>query len=104
MRCGDFERMWNEQLDARSDGSPEADRALEAHAASCPACQSLAGRYRVLRQAIGALGPPPAPPADFAARCLDQWERTRPARAPRTIRFRPPLRWAAAAALLLMAG
>src|SRR3954468_13437454 len=104
MRCRDFERMWNERLDDRSDASPEADRALEAHAASCPSCRSLDRRYRVLRRAIAALGPPPAPPADFAARCLDQWERSRSTGASRTIWFRPPVRWAAAAALLVMAG
>ncbi|HEX8201399.1 MAG TPA: hypothetical protein VF590_13005 [Isosphaeraceae bacterium] len=110
MRCRDFERLWNERLDARSGGSPHADRELEAHAAACPSCRSLAGRYRVLQRAIGALGPPPAPPADFAVRCLAAWERAQPARAPRAIRFRPPIpvpvpaRWAAAAALLLVIG
>jgi predicted anti-sigma-YlaC factor YlaD len=104
MRCRDFERLWNERLDARADGSPEADREMEAHAASCRSCQSWAGRYRVLRQAIVAQGPPPVPPAEFPARCLDEWARTRPSYAPRTIGFRPPVRWAAAAVLLVMAG
>ncbi len=72
MNCRDFDRTWNDRLDARRE-PPEAERlALEAHAATCPACQALAVRYRTLRQAIVALGPPPAVPAGFADRCLER--------------------------------
>lgn len=104
MKCRDFERMCDERIDARTAGRPAEERALAVHAAACPACRAVAERYEVLRQAIEALGPPPTPPADFAARCLAAWDRMAPAPAPRTLRFRPAVRWAAAAALLLLAG
>src|SRR3954452_9180607 len=68
MLCLDFERIWNEQLDAREGASAEVDRALEVHAAACPVCRLIASRYQTLRQVVRLLDPPPAPPADFAAR------------------------------------
>jgi hypothetical protein len=70
MNCRDFERAWNHRLDAREE-PPEAEGvSLEAHAAECPACRSLAVRYRTLRQALAAWGPPPAVPEGFADRVL----------------------------------
>src|SRR5688500_11272605 len=70
MNCRDFDRTWNDRLD---DGGepPEAEgRALEAHAAECPPCRDLAVRYRTLRHALLAWGPPPAVPEGFADRFL----------------------------------
>jgi hypothetical protein len=89
MTCHDFERQWNELLDAESgvaDGhqpagsepievtrSPAVDDAearLLAHAADCPACRPIAARYQVLRQAIRAWRQAPVPPADLVQRVL----------------------------------
>ena len=56
MNCRDFDRTWNDRLDARGE-PPEAEGlALEAHAAECPACRALAVRYRTLRQCARGLG------------------------------------------------
>src|SRR4051794_14234118 len=71
MQCRDFERILNEQLDARDEASAERDRALEAHVASCPACALIAARYQTLRQVLRALGPPPAAPPGFVDRFLE---------------------------------
>jgi hypothetical protein len=71
MKCRDFERLINEQLDAREAAVPELERALESHGAACPACRAMSLRYQTLRQAIAALTPP-APAPDFAARFLAQ--------------------------------
>lgn len=70
MQCLDFERLLNEQLDARDLASPDLDRTLEAHAAVCPTCQLTASRYQVLQQVIRAVARPPAPPVDFLSRFL----------------------------------
>jgi hypothetical protein len=85
MNCQDFERIWNEQLDAQEGASPEVEQAQEAHAAVCPACQAISRRYMVLRQAIRVWGPPPAAPALLADRILRQ---------PRAV-VRRPARWVA---------
>jgi hypothetical protein len=103
MNCQDFERIWNEQLDAREAASAEVEQAQEAHAAVCPACQAISRRYLVLRQAIRVWGPPPAAPAGFADRFLRQpgalaW---RPARWVALIR--PAAGTVAVAAVLLLA-
>ena len=72
MNCRVFDRTWNDRLDARRE-PPEAERlALEAHAATCPACRVLSVRYLTLRQALAAWGPPPAVPAGFADRFLER--------------------------------
>ena len=63
MNCREYRRLWDEQFDARDGGSTASERVLAAHAAQCPACRALAGRYQALRQAIQVLDPPPAPPA-----------------------------------------
>jgi hypothetical protein len=102
MNCQDFERIWNEQLDARDAASPEVEQAQEAHAAVCPACQAIARRYVVLRQAIHVWGPPPAAPAGFAERFLrlpgaGVWRPTR-----RVVLFHRAVGTAAVAAALLL--
>src|SRR5262245_12706097 len=101
MRCQDFERILNERLDARGETAPEDDRALDAHAAVCASCRSVAARYQTLRAALLALGPPPAAPEGFADRFLERWEASRPqpARTWRLVRSAWPL--AAAAAVLV---
>jgi hypothetical protein len=71
MTCRDFERLCNELLDAREEGTP-VERALEQHAASCPACQPIALRYQLLRRSIRALDPSPAPSAEALTRVLEQ--------------------------------
>ncbi len=102
MNCRVFDRTWNDRLDARRE-PPEAERlALEAHAATCPACQALAMRRRTLRQALASWGPPPAVPEGFAERFLERLDvaEARPAsRAPALRAW--SLSIAAAAALLL---
>jgi hypothetical protein len=105
MNCQDFERAWNEQLDAREAASVEVEQALEAHAAACPACQEVARRYQVLRQAIRVWGPPPAAPIGFADRFFERSETTvlRPARWVFWRRLRPAAGTAAVAAALLLA-
>ena len=98
MNCSDYERTWNEQLDARGAASPDIERMLEAHAASCPACRAVAQRYRTLRQAIRALGPAPAAPIGFADRFLDR-RATRARQASRWSRHARPAIWSAALAV-----
>jgi hypothetical protein len=105
MKCRDFERLINAQLDAREAASAAVERALESHGAACPACRAIALRYQTLRRAIAALGPPPAAPSAFADRFLDHWEHANDeAAAPaRILRFWPALLPLAAAAALLVA-
>src|SRR4051794_28390286 len=108
MKCRDFKRLLDEQLDARQAASPDVERALEGHGSVCPACQAQAMRYQTLRQAIAAWGASPTAPADFADRFLERWEHAGFAdgeAAPRRIlKFRParatlPVAAAVAAAL-----
>jgi hypothetical protein len=61
MNCREFEKRWNEVLDARSDGLADLERDLEAHATTCERCQGVSSRYQLLRQAVSAWGPPPVP-------------------------------------------
>jgi hypothetical protein len=69
MTCRDFERGWNELLDAR--GMCELERALGDHAADCPACRQVATRYQLLHRALGAWsGARPAAPVGLADRIL----------------------------------
>jgi hypothetical protein len=70
MNCHDFERVLNEQLDARCDASAEVERFLETHASACAPCREVAARYATLRQVLLASGPAPVPPADFVDRFL----------------------------------
>lgn len=100
MQCCDFERVWNEQLDARDAASAEVASALEAHAASCPSCAPIAARYRTLGQVLRLLDPP-AVPADFLGRFLESQDLA-PAPAPRLLRFGRALGPLAAAASLFL--
>ena len=61
MNCREFEKSWNDLLDAPSAGAPRLEQAMEAHASSCERCRSVSSRYQVLRQAISAWSAPPAP-------------------------------------------
>ena len=72
MNCQDFERLWNEKLDAFEHSSAEAPTALESHAAECADCRALSARYQVLWQTIQRLGPLPAPSTGFADRVLSK--------------------------------
>src|SRR4051812_12676175 len=76
MNCRDFDQTWNDRLEARGEPSEAEGRALEAHAAACPACRARAMRYRTLRRAILAWGPPPEVPAGFADRFLERRDLT----------------------------
>jgi hypothetical protein len=107
MKCRDFERLINEQLDAREAACPDVERALESHGSACPACRAVALRYQTLRQAIAARGTPSAAPAGFAERFLEHWQHAgfeggEEAR-PRTLRLWPATLPIAAAASLLLA-
>jgi hypothetical protein len=104
MLCSDFERLWNEQLDARGDASAEMEHALETHAAGCESCRTIASRYQTLRTVLLSLGAPPSPSVDFVERFLEGREAARVA-SPRTLRFwAAGLPIAAAASLLLAVG
>ena len=86
MTCKDFQRKWNELLDAEKGASAapgsvgiasrearstgEADASLMAHAADCPACRPIAARYQTLRHAIRAWQRPPMAPAGLVHRIL----------------------------------
>jgi hypothetical protein len=72
MECREFERLINEQLDAREAASVEVERALETHRSACRSCHAISARYQVLGQALATRGPAPAAPADFAARFLER--------------------------------
>lgn len=103
MNCRDFEALWNERLDRRGAVASDADAALDAHAAVCPACRAKAARFQLLGQALACLTPVEAP-ADLTERCL--WAvQTRPAArsgsAPWLRRLAVPL--AAAACLAVVA-
>lgn len=74
MQCLDFERFWNERLDARESVPPALEQALEAHAAVCPACRQVALRYQTLQQVLRTVACPPAPPADLLPRVLQAWD------------------------------
>ncbi len=74
MQCRDFERLLNEQLDARDLASVELNRTLETHAADCPGCRLIASRYQTLRQVLRVAARPPAPPVDFVSRFLQATE------------------------------
>jgi hypothetical protein len=78
MNCRDFERIWNERIDASSSRSrgagcciSAAERALDEHAAGCTTCRAKADGYRALERSISAWGPPPDPPVDLADRILE---------------------------------
>jgi hypothetical protein len=108
MRCRDFERLLNEQIDARDAPSAEVERALESHGSTCPACRAEAMRYHALRQAIAAWSSPPLVSADFTERFLNHWEHVRTeveaedTATPRILRLWPGMmRLATAAAVLL---
>ncbi|MHC5538587.1 anti-sigma factor family protein [Singulisphaera rosea] len=70
MRCRDFERIWNEQLDAREEASASIENELEIHAASCEPCRVIAARYQRLRMALRSTGPAPKVSQDLASRIL----------------------------------
>jgi hypothetical protein len=96
MKCSEFEGACNDLFDAglpvitqaaidgHVEDHPGADKVVSAgdpaatvlqrlvldHAAACPACRRVAGRYEALRLAIHACRPPAAAPDDFADRVL----------------------------------
>ena len=106
MKCRDFKRRLNEQLDAREGPVADVERAMEDHALACPGCRLEASRYQTLRRAIAAWGPPPTPSAGFVERVLAGWQHAEAAveepAPPRILRFWPILVPAAMAASLLL--
>ncbi len=92
MTCREFERLWNELIDAGSPLFPGPDtglagtpapgvratdgaaagreRGLLEHAANCRRCGQTVMRYQVLGRALRAWGPPPDAPAGLADRIL----------------------------------
>lgn len=102
MRCRDFERIWNELLDARDEASAEIERTLETHAAGCEPCRVIAARYQRLRLALKVMGRAPEVSRDLASRILAPEVLKQPAA---TQRWRVPAAVAtlATAASLLMA-
>jgi hypothetical protein len=98
MTCREFERKFNELIDAEgkvaASGRGQAiaiepqsltsdlERALLDHAKCCPACRQMADGYRVLRRALYAWNSPPVAPAALADRILAaraEWDAPAPA-------------------------
>jgi hypothetical protein len=114
MNCRDFERTWNELIDASSQSSGDAhgrgddqnERVLFQHAATCPACRRWATGYQVLHRAILAWGKAPEPPLGLTDRILAAAEAPLPASRPtaRILRRAISKRWliAAAASILVL--
>jgi hypothetical protein len=104
MKCHDFERAWNELLDAGDASTATQELELEVHAASCASCRVLGQRYQGLRTAIRHLPALPSAPEGFAERCLRVWEAERAASRVLPFRLqRPKLAPLAAAAAVLLA-
>jgi hypothetical protein len=100
MNCRDTERLWNELIDA---SRPDLEAALDAHAASCPACAAIGRRYRTLRQTLAGWELAPVASPAFVDRL-----RNLTIDAPATIAFppRPTIRvaaWLTAAAAVVLA-
>ena len=78
MNCRDFERIWNERIDASSSPpgdlgtgtAPGSELVIVEHAAGCSNCRRRMAGYQALERSILAWGPAPAPPADLADRIL----------------------------------
>ncbi len=78
MNCRDFERLWNELIDAGSRSpaddhsrtDTERETALFQHAATCPACRRSAAGYQALQRAILAWGKAPEPSHGLTDRIL----------------------------------
>ena len=81
MNCREFERAWNEVLDARSDGRSDLEATLRSHASSCEPCRAISRRYQILSQTVARWGPPPTPSMASA-------ERLRALKVPRSRRSR----------------
>jgi hypothetical protein len=58
MNCREFEEIWDDLLDARSEACSQLERSLEAHASTCSRCRDVSSRYQLLRQAVASLRPP----------------------------------------------
>jgi hypothetical protein len=58
MNCREFEKLWNDLLDARCEPSSHLERGMEVHASACPRCRAVSDRYQLLRQAISGLRVP----------------------------------------------
>ncbi len=103
MNCRDFERIWNERLDAPDAALDGVVRSLDEHAASCPDCQAAGTRYQTLGQAILALTltstSPPSLSPGFVDRVLA--EAARPEPQPILGRILPRFAKLAAAAAIL---
>ena len=99
MNCRDFDRIWNQSLDADRPGAspgpawPSLERDLREHAESCPSCRVRHHRFETLRQALDAwTGRPqlrPAPSPGSADRIIAALVRPEPARGGRRRIVRP---------------
>ena len=58
MNCREFEKLWDDLLDARWEAPAHLERSLEVHASACSRCRAVSARYQMLRQAISSLRPP----------------------------------------------
>jgi hypothetical protein len=112
MNCRDFERIWNERIDASASppgdhglrGTAGRELALSEHAAGCSSCRQKAAGYQALERSILAWGPAPAPRADLADRILAAAQAQTPAARRWTLRRhsgRPVIRFFAAAASIV---
>src|SRR4051812_4939110 len=79
MNCHDFDRVWNERLDARADRAAdlmlaEALLAARDHARDCAACRRAQLGYEALHRGLMAWGSAPeasaCPPPELAERVL----------------------------------
>jgi hypothetical protein len=114
MNCQDFERIWNELIDATrplpgdeyARAAVENEIALIEHASHCPTCRRSSAGYQVLHRAILAWGRAPEPPVGMADRILAAAQSSLDGSHPtaRKPRLAVPNRWliAAAASILVL--
>jgi hypothetical protein len=100
MNCRDFERIWNERIDASSSPLGDLGRgttggnefALLKHAAGCSTCRRKLAGYQALERSILAWGPAPPPPAELADRIVVAARAQQPSARQRAHPWQPRLR------------
>jgi hypothetical protein len=78
IQCHEFERMWNELLDAGAVAPTDRERVLLEHGTACDTCRHVAKHYELLRRALREWGPPPEPSPGLADRILAEIQSTNP--------------------------
>lgn len=95
MNCRDFDRVWNQLLDARRRevDADARERSLREHAESCASCRVRHRQLETLRQALEVWSSraetPPTPAPVLARRILEAADHAEPATTARRPRLRP---------------